>query len=498
MQIVSKVIIFEKNKSFTMTEIKTAPPEKLETVTGENVSQENTGQVLEIMTADQVADNEVKKFNLALAWIEQRKKEYSGLAIAGVDDKEGFKAVDNAWREIRQKRLAVANKHKELKADYLVITRKIDGAKNQFTDLLEEIEIPLKAELDRIEKIKDDEKNRVARELEERLQARVTELLASGMRFDGSFYSIGTEVSMDVVTLKEMNEENYSRLLGIVKDKHQAELDRIAKEKEEKEKEAAALALQKQQQEEAEQKLANEREAIKKERRDGRTEILVSKGLVFNKLLTCWEYTYKDEKEQFRTADLGELDSNSWSSLFAQVVMKIDSVQIRATEKEAAKLQAEKEAEEKQKALLEQQKKDAEAEYTFDLRVQKLLNIGFVFGIDSYYVLAGANTSEKIDFSIEAIKSFSEELFSSEMERARSLKNQIIIDDAFAKEAAEKKAEELRVAQLSEVEQMTEFLEKMKVVYNGFIPTVSNIALVSILNKFKDSFEHADEILKSI
>lgn len=487
MQIISKGIIFEKNKSLPMTEIKTAPTGKLQTVTGENVSQENTGQVLEIMTADQVADNEVKKFDLALAWIEQRKKEYSVLTIAGVDDKEGYKAVENAWREIRQKRLAVANKHKELKADYLVITRKIDGAKNQFTELLEEIESPLKAKLDEIEKIKEEEKNKAEREIQERLQARVTELLASGMKFDGSFYSIGEAVSMDVVTLKDMSEENYSRLLGIVKEKHQAELDRIQAENEAKAKEAAEIEQKRKDNELAEQKLADEREAIKKERRDGRSEILISKGLAYNKILGCWEYIFEGEKEQFKTADLGELDAPNWAALVEQVVNRVSLVKNRAAEK-AEKAEADRLAAEK----------SLQIQKTFFARTSQLLALGFYENMAGIWYLTNSVTNESFEILGEKITNFSDSDFEGEISLIKVFIAKMVQDKDQAQKEQDAKAEEMRIAQLSEVEQMTEFLEKMKVVYTGFIPNVKHPALIGILNNFKNSFEQADQTLKSI
>jgi hypothetical protein len=168
------------------------------------------------LSADEKAAREVQRFDVARAWIAEKKEAYSGLKISGVDDKEGTKAVHAAWQEIRAKRLAVSKTHTAIKADYLTITRAIDKEKNDLTDLLEEIENPLKAEMDRIETIKEEEKKKVEREKAQKLQGRVNELLNTGMAFNGSYYAIGASISMDVVTLQNMSDADYTTFLGRV------------------------------------------------------------------------------------------------------------------------------------------------------------------------------------------------------------------------------------------------------------------------------------------
>lgn len=453
----------------------------------ENISQEETGKTLSIMTADQVADQEVQKFDLAKAWISQRKAEYSVLKIAGIDDKEGFKKVEEAWREIRNKRLAVANKHKELKADYIVITRKIDGAKNEFTELLEEIEKPLKQELDRIETLKEEEKNKAERELQERLQARVSELLENGVKFDGAFYSIGGTISMDVVTLKEMNPENYSSLLTIVKEKN-AEIQEAAKvEAERKQKEIDDLAKQKAEQDAKEQELAKEREAIKKERREARNEVLLTIGWTFNHTLEVWEYKVGTVNRQVKLMDLGYYSPETWSQAIGELREIVKQVEEQA-----------KEAEEKEKQRLQKIQKDQEEMRLLDSRVLELTRFGFVHGIDGFYVLAGSNTSEKMAFSPDQVKEFTRELFLETLDKAAVLKNKIQVDNKEAQEKADKKAEELRQQNLSEIEKVSELVQKLKVVYNGFAPVVTNVTLQNILNKFQGDIDSAEKTLNQI
>src|SRR4051812_2130672 len=80
---------------------------------------------------------EIKKFNLADAKISEIVSKYSNLEINGLEDRDGYKKVYAAWQEVRQLRLLIEKKRKEIKADYLVISRAIDKEGNRLNDLVE-------------------------------------------------------------------------------------------------------------------------------------------------------------------------------------------------------------------------------------------------------------------------------------------------------------------------------------------------------------------------
>ncbi len=228
----------------------------------QDVKQENLPAVL---TPEQKAKQEVARYDIARKWIATKKKEYLALKINGPDDKENYKIVEKAWQEIRGKRLQVAKTHKTIKEDYLIITRAVDGEKNELTELLQEIETPLNAELERIDNIKKEEAERVEREAQEKLQGRVATLLENGMAFTGSYYTIGETVSMDVVTLKGLKDEEFSKLLETVQtakkviDDAAAEVERKAQE------ERDALQKQKDDQETERLRLQNLADELKKQ-----------------------------------------------------------------------------------------------------------------------------------------------------------------------------------------------------------------------------------------
>lgn len=195
-------------------------------------------KALIILSAEQKAEQEIARFDVNREKILEVKEKFKDLTIAGVDDTTGYKAVEKAWQGLRNMRLAVEKKHKEVKADYLTITKAIDGHKNELVELIQEDggEKHFGQMLEDIDKQKEELKNKKEREDQERLQGRVNELLANGMAFNGSFYAIGDAITMDVVSIKNMDDSAYNGLLSRVKELNAA----MVAEKEKKEREAEA------------------------------------------------------------------------------------------------------------------------------------------------------------------------------------------------------------------------------------------------------------------
>lgn len=178
-------------------------------------------------TVESRVEFEIKKFNIADARIAELKEQFKGLEIKGVDDKEGIKAVTEAAKVMRTLRTGVDAKHKELKAFYLNTGRGIDAEKNRIQELIAEVEEPLKAKKDaidaEIQRIKDEEEAREQKRIEDRVDA----LKAAGIEFDGTFYSIGESVSVDLLTIKDLDDEAFEKLKSMV----QAENEKIQEAK---------------------------------------------------------------------------------------------------------------------------------------------------------------------------------------------------------------------------------------------------------------------------
>jgi hypothetical protein len=169
------------------------------------------------LTPEDQAKLEVKKFDLPRAWIAQKKADYKDLKISGAEDKDGYKKVEAAWQEVRGKRIATEKKREEIKGGYLVIGRAIDAEAKDLISLLREIEDPLNNALVEIDDLKKQAAAELERQAQLKLQNRVSELLENGMQFTGSYYSIGETISMDVVTLKSMKDDEFTFLLDKVK-----------------------------------------------------------------------------------------------------------------------------------------------------------------------------------------------------------------------------------------------------------------------------------------
>ena len=181
------------------------------------------------ITVEDVISTEIKKFNLADAKIAELKEQFKDLEISGVEDKDGYKAVSEAIKIVRTYRTGVEKVRKQIKEDYLKTGRAIDEEAKRLTASLEEIENPLKDKKQEIDDEIQAEKDRQEAEAQAKTDKRVEELEAVGIKFDGRFYSIGEDISVDIVTIKDFTDEQFAEFknrVSAVNDKLQ-EAERI-------------------------------------------------------------------------------------------------------------------------------------------------------------------------------------------------------------------------------------------------------------------------------
>lgn len=237
---------------------------------------------------------EIAKFTHRDAAIAQLKERFAGLTISGTDDKDGYKAVREAWGEVRTVRTSLEKKGLELRNRYKVITTAISKEEDRLIDLV----VPLEEDLYKKWKAIDEEKDRVKREREEEEQRqamiRVEEVMALGMKFNEGFYEIGDAISMDVATLRALPADKYEQLKKRIQDKaaeikaaEEAEAERKRQERLKFEKEQAELKAEREKMDAERQKMEQERQQFEKERQeaaqrriDNRTNALLSLGLV--------------------------------------------------------------------------------------------------------------------------------------------------------------------------------------------------------------------------
>lgn len=309
------------------------------------------------LSIEEQKKNEIAKFNFPEAAIAQYQKEYGKLKIKGLEDKEGYKKVETAWRHVRGRRIEVEKKHKLIKAGYLEIGRAIDAEKNRLVELLEPLETKLGGELERIDnekKAKDEEKER---QEQEKLNVRVNDLIANGAAFTGSFYGIGETISIDVVTLKAMNDGEFNLLLSRVKvenakiaeekqrkaDEEQAERDRLEKQRKEQEAEAQRLKDLQQKMESDRRELEQAKEKLLEDRTANRAAQIEGLGFVFAHNSQNWVLNKTVGVVEISKTQVVALSDTEWLDRFAQLTADSDSLKARQADAEnrAKKLQDE-------------------------------------------------------------------------------------------------------------------------------------------------------------
>lgn len=424
------------------------------------------------ITAEAKAVQEVARFDIARSWIAEKKEAYAGLKIANVDDKEGFKAVHAAWQEVRAKRLAVGNKHEEIKADYLVITRAIDREKNELTNLLKEVENPLKDELDRIEAIKEEEKKKAERERAEKLQGRVNKLISKGMGFNGSYYAIGATISMDVVTLQNMSDADYATFLSRVEQENAAiEAAKIEKERKEKE-ERDALEAQRLQQEENQKKLDDQKRQldeqqanIDKQKREAIEARTKARGYLVEALGMI--YSYASNEWQFKTIDCGiaqisrdaveKLEGEEWEGWVNVLTDSVKKLKEAQAIKDQEKAQAEKERQEKA------DKAAREAEEQRQRIVNRITEISMLYGMTkqsdgSFKRHYEFNEIAPLLVTQSQLENYNPEAWAAEIENLKDCHAAGLKLENDARVLEKAAAETARVAALSDRDRVNEYL----------------------------------------
>ena len=465
------------------------------------------------ITVEDVISTEIKKFNIADAKIAELKEMFKDIEIDGVEDKENYQKAKDALKILQKHRTGVDNKHTELKAFYLQTGRAIDGEKNRLKGLLLEIEEPLKEKVKKIDDEIQAEKDRQEAEAQAKTDKRVEELEAVGIKFDGRFYSIGEDISVDIVTIKDFTDEQFAEFknrVSAVNDKLQ-EAERIKNLHNERREmlldfwayvpedfknlnfgemfeENFKTLL-----EQAKQGKADFDEAQKKQAEEAQRQADERKALNYEKR------SFKFEKEGFEVAENGNLLFSTESGQI--LIQKQDLEEIsneafdtlfetKKREKEtllnkSKDLQKQREADAQRKAEEEaEKKKSEELEAKTNSRIETLLKLGLKFdGVQNYIF-------HDINFDIFAdIKTMSDADWSEAIIGATKRKAEI------EKEIADKEEAE-RVQKLPEIEKAERYVEEVLKVQ---IPQINGSEIAEILADFKNKIKIAsDEVISNL
>ena len=319
---------------------------------------------------ESVIETALAKENITAQVIAKLKSDYSGLKINGLDDKEGFKKVEDARKECKSIRVLATKICKLGREEAVKIQKDWITKEKEVVSQIEEVENALEAESDRIK----EEEKRILFEAaqKEKLPMRKEKLL-----------SIGVEVEDE--QLLKIDDNQFLQLFNELYEKHLAEkAEKMRLEEEERQKETEAklaeekrLEAEKQEAErkerervEAEEKakqdaeiarLKAENEAKEKREKEREKQIKEMEDLQQKRLSELLPFTnvYTDSGS-VNMSRLWEETEESYQTILKNRKAKFEKLQKEQAEAEAKQKALEKELADK-KAAEEKQKAEAEA-----------------------------------------------------------------------------------------------------------------------------------------
>jgi hypothetical protein len=172
------------------------------------------------------------------------KEQYLALQFISLDDRPVYFAIVEAEKNVKNKRLAVEHKRKELNEYPLAYQRAVNAEAKRITEELTPIEEHVKTERKKFEDAEAAEKARV--EMEKR-----TKLIEAGFKFDGRMYTCGVHLiaASAIADMEDAKIEYFVKEATAIvaqekaaEKKRQDELARIAADQKKLDEEKAALA----------------------------------------------------------------------------------------------------------------------------------------------------------------------------------------------------------------------------------------------------------------
>jgi hypothetical protein len=314
---------------------------------------------------DRVTAGIVAKYDITSGRLAELRQKYTGLKIVGPLDKVGYTAVASAKSELVKLRGAVEVKRKELNADALEYSRKVNGEAKRITAELESIEAPLAAEKARIDAEIQAEKDKRQQEINDRVNARMAALNA-----------VNGSGSLRYELLPAMPEADFQAHLAVatakyeeqkkIFDEAEAELKRLQKvEEEAKAREAAALHLQRLEMAEKQREIDRQRQEMAEKEAAIRADFAA-----LEKAKT--EAADRAAREESTKAHTAEIEK-ARKEAAANAIAEAEAAQVRKAQAEAeAREKADKEAAQARARASDREKLDA---FLSDIRKVRIPNI---------------------------------------------------------------------------------------------------------------------------
>lgn len=222
---------------------------------GEEKQEAKKEETTAVVQNDFVAQ-ELAKFNISDAVIAEWKKDFLPLQVTGVDDKEGMTKVTEAWRTVRNTRISIEKKGKELRADAIRFQKSVISEEKRLVDELTPIEEHLEKQKNFVEEQKERIRQEKEKQIQIRVQSRTAELVKLGYSFNGDSYELITDegtIKISTIEVKMFEDPQFNVFVLKGQIWHEKERVRLEEEERVRKEEQARLA-----------KIAEEQEAERK------------------------------------------------------------------------------------------------------------------------------------------------------------------------------------------------------------------------------------------
>ncbi len=229
--------------------------------------------------------NELKKFEIEESQLTYLSNQYKDLKVKGVEDKEGLKLVRLARLTLKEARVDITKKGKQLRESAVKFQKAVIAREEELISLIKPTELLLEAEEDRIEEEKAAIKAEEERKENQRIQDMIDKLATVECAVDYHQLKAITDEQFDILYLeaidaynavlqKRIDEEKAKVQAAIEAEKtKRAEEERIAKEKAEMEAEKAKLQKERDEFFAEQNKIRIEREQKEKEIREREAKV---------------------------------------------------------------------------------------------------------------------------------------------------------------------------------------------------------------------------------
>ena len=308
----------------------------------EKVSEDTAEVAVEAADVESIAAKEIVKLDVNMGVLEEWRTKCVALKVTSLEDKGIYKNLKEAKSILRRTRTTTDARRKFLTEPFRKVTDMINKAGNDYIAAISGIESHVDAEIDKYEGWQKEEAEKAEREAQAKQQERLTNLLDAGISFTGVYYSINN-ISVDVSTLRVMEDADFNRLLEAVKlekanndaeaerKAEEARLEAIRVEEERKDMEAERERLEKERKD-----MEAEREAMRQQRITMREDMCKSIGMTF----TGGVYSFKNKYVEIAITknDIDTLSKDDFDACISDTKKRIEIAlnnQLVAEKKEA-------------------------------------------------------------------------------------------------------------------------------------------------------------------